>query len=78
MHRNLRSAQVCFDDRNSKCPVDDDKRAVILKLDEIHVRGRFGVDFHTNNVVGITEDALDKSVIEREFKRADVFGGDVQ
>jgi hypothetical protein len=68
LHRNLRAAQVCFDERNPDCPVDDDKRAVILKLDEMHVRGRFGVDFHTNKVVGITEDALDKSVIERELK----------
>lgn len=68
LHCNLRAAQVCFNERNPDCPDDDHKRAVILKLDEMHVRGRFGVDFHTNNVVGITEDALDKSVIEREFK----------
>jgi hypothetical protein len=34
----------------------------------MHVRGQFGVDFHTNKVIGIAEDALDKTVIEREFK----------
>jgi hypothetical protein len=39
----------------------------VLKLDEMHVRGRFEVDFTTNKVVGISEDALDKNVLEREF-----------
>lgn len=68
LYGNLRSAQVCFNERNGNCPANDPKRAVILKLDEMHVRGRFGVDFHTNKVIGITEDALDKSAIEREFK----------
>jgi hypothetical protein len=67
LYRNLRAAEVCFDERNPNCPANDEKRSVILKLDEMHIRGRFGVDFHTNRVVGMTEDALDKSILEREF-----------
>lgn len=67
LHRNLRAAQVCFEERNSECHAEDGKRAVVLKLDEMHIRGRFEVDFTTNKVVGISEDALDKSVLEREF-----------
>jgi len=67
LFRNLLAAQVCFNGRNSGCASDDHKRAVALKLDEMHIRGRFGVDFKTNQVVGISADALEKSVIEREF-----------
>jgi hypothetical protein len=38
-----------------------------LKLDEMHMRGRFGVDFNTNQVIGISADAFDKSLIEQEL-----------
>jgi hypothetical protein len=64
LHGNLRAAQFNFDERNPDCSSLDEKRSVILKLDEMHVRGRFGVDYHTNQVVGFSEDALEKSVIE--------------
>jgi hypothetical protein len=67
LFRNLLAAQSCFDERNPGCPSGDYRRTVALKLDEMHIRGRFGVDFKTNQVVGISADALEKSVIEREF-----------
>lgn len=67
LHRNLLAAQGYFDGRNPDCPVGDGRRAVVLKLDEMHMRGRFGVDFKTNKVIGISEDALEKTVIEREL-----------
>jgi hypothetical protein len=67
LFHNLLAAQSCFDERNPGCPSGDHRRTVALKLDEMHIRGRFGVDIKTNQVVGILADALEKSVIEREL-----------
>lgn len=65
---NLEAARLKFDLSHPGCDKDDFKRHVSLAYDEMSVKGRFSVNYHTNTLVGIADDAFERSVIEREFE----------
>ena len=67
MYENLSTAEQEFIDSHPDCPTKDFKRHVSLALDEMHTKGRFGVNMHTNELVGVSNDAFERSVIELEL-----------
>ena len=68
LYENLDVAQQVFDRNNPACPDSDFRRHVVLAFDEMSTKGRFAVNHTTNEIVGVSRDAFERSIIEREFK----------
>ena len=68
LYENLDTAQQVFDRNNSDCSEFDFRRHVTLAFDEMSTKGRFAVNHTTNEIVGVSRDAFERSIIEREFK----------
>lgn len=67
LYENLDTAQQVFDQNNSDCSEFDFRRHVTLAFDKMHTKGRFAVNHTTNEIVGVSRDAFERSIIEREF-----------
>ena len=65
---NIDAARLKFDLDHPDCPKDDFKHHVTLAYDEMLVEGQFSVNYHTNTLIGIADNAFERSVIEREFE----------
>ena len=64
---NVEAAKQLFDQQNPLLNKKDARRHVSLAYGEMSVKGRFSVNYHTNELVGIADDAFEVSVIERAF-----------
>jgi hypothetical protein len=73
---NLDTARQAFDQSYPNCPTQDFKRHLVMSFDEMHTKGRFAVNYHTGELIGIANDAFELSVIEREFKELKLDAGD--
>ena len=67
LYSQLEAAQQHFNEKNPNYPSDSFLRFVRLAWDEMTVKGRFSVNYHSGKLVGILEDAFEESVISREW-----------
>ena len=57
-----------FDQRNPNAGPTDWHRHVTLAFDSMSCKGRFVVNYHTNEIVGMASDCLKPNVILNELK----------
>ena len=62
-------AQQRFDISHYGCGPRDFRRHVSVAYDEMHTKGRFAVNHSTNELVGVSSDAFECSVIAMEFNQ---------
>ena len=68
MRANVAMAQERFEDQNPGADRFDWRRHVTVALDSMHTKGRFEVNHHTNQLVGVANDAFYKNIIKDELK----------
>ena len=68
MKANVAMAQERFEEQNPGADRFDWRRHVTVALDSMHTKGRFEVNHHTNQLVGVANDAFDKNIIKDELK----------
>ena len=79
--KNIMREMQIFNDRNPNAGLFDWERHVTLAFDSMSCKGRFVVNFHTNEIVGMATDCLKPNVILNELtelQKSDMTGEQIQ
>ena len=69
MQANVERARHQFDQKNPNAPRFAFSQHITVAFDGMHTKGRFEVNHHTNELIGVADDAFEENVIMAELNQ---------